>query len=823
MQDHIVCLLQRLLVVQECFEIPSTKQIDHQITNFHIFCAISAIQLNITVPSEPYFVGFEVISNNSLKLKDLEETVVYIRLTVPFGCQRQSEECFLGVNIFIETGEDECLLPAAAALSSCGVKISSWRWNQSYPLRIAVKHGQNLHSISRTNNIRFRTDENFYHDFFCNYTLPKNIQVEVTTDASNLNGKECHAICDPHMQTFDGSKYENQNEGTYILYKHLKSPLQVQMRTNPCYGVPPDGPFCPCGVAIASGRDVFVVDRCSKPIKIYMPQCDDGTLKVKIKGAGNFYQIYLSTGTWVKITSGISFNIYIYPYISDRKSTSGLCGYLDADAQNDFVLRNGTTVPKEKFEDFNSHWLVKPEEDLFNSSNYKSLPSWPREDYLCMCGHYQDGYIVQPEHCSPDTRNSCPESVLNDSLAANCNINHRIKENVAIELDPSDFDVSQNENDTLTEIQTKRHFTKESANFECWSYLNRSLLFEKCSEIPDINPESFIEMCVMDTMLTNTTFWTPTHLDHAQKRCIHQVTVNQPIPEQIIKKYNVTSNSLEQVSNQTTNGTGIYSASLLQNLRDLACPMNCTGQGDCIKGQCRCYKGYGSEDCSVDMKKAPKVYGIPNRGVCDLQETRCDRISVLGEDFTNSQHLSCRLSIFQVKYDVQDNETRFHDYNSIVVQAQWISFAEVSCPIVDVRSKRSVQFSDDLDTLAIGYKVAVGNTRDIFGRDISLLVVDSLCVDCIKAGFNITCTLKHRYMDVYGKTDKLIVIQITLACKTKAQHKKDKKEKAYAELQEINKNNDDYGNMEEVYDEIADLPDDYASISDSVPTNNKLK
>ncbi|KAK3577956.1 hypothetical protein CHS0354_020794, partial [Potamilus streckersoni] len=322
-----------------------------------IICTISVIERKVTVPSEPYFIGFEVMINDTLKLQNVAETLVHIRLTVPFACQFQSEECFLGVNMFyMETGADDCLLPTAAVLSSCEIRISSWKWNESYPVRIAPMHGQNLISISRTYSIRFRTDVMFDHYFFRNYTLPRDIKVEATTDASNLNGKECHAICDPHMRTFDGRYYENQNEGTYILYKHLNSPVQVQMRTNPCYGFREGPPFCPCGVSIAAGRDVFVVDRCSIPITIYMPLCDDGTLKGKIKSAGNFYQIYLPSGSWVKITSGISFNIYIYPSIPDRMATSGLCGYLDGDVENDFMLRNRTTVPDYKFEEFNSNW-----------------------------------------------------------------------------------------------------------------------------------------------------------------------------------------------------------------------------------------------------------------------------------------------------------------------------------------------------------------------------------------------------------------------------------------------------------------------------------
>ncbi|KAL3881897.1 hypothetical protein ACJMK2_028284, partial [Sinanodonta woodiana] len=808
---------------------------------------------SLTYLSEAHItLGMTITSNNSLKLQYSEEALVSIRLTVPFGCQRLNEQCFLGVSMFyLETGADNCLLPVVAALSSCGVQISSWRWNQSYALRLANKHGQNLHSISRTYNIRFKTDAHFDHEFFRNYTLPRDIQVEATSNSSSLNGKECHAICDPHMQTFDGRYYENQNEGTYVLYKHLKIPVQVQMKTNPCYGFKEGPPFCPCGVAIAAGRDVFVVDRCSIPIKIYMPQCDEGILQGKIKSDGNIYQVHLPSGSWVIITSGISFNIYIYPSLSDHMSTSGLCGYLDSEIQNDFMLRNRTTVPENKFEDFNSNWLVKPEEDMFNTSNYLHLPGWSREDYFCICEEYQHGSVSRPDNCSPGSRKFCPESTLNDSLAADCSRKLSTNVSVTVQLDPSDFNVSQSRNDTM---MPKRNFTEASANNECWTYLNSSLLFKKCSEIPDIVPESFVNTCTKDALITKTMFWASTHLDNVQKKCIYQVTVNQPLSEQMIKDNNITLNPDEPARNNTTNKTDVYTSELLQDLKDISCPMNCTDQGICRKGQCICWKGYGGNDCSVDLNKAPDVYGIPNIGVCDLHEMSCDHASVLGYTFADSPNLSCRLSLFQVKR----NAMRFHDNYSIILKAKWISFAEISCPIVDVRSKRSVEFPDDLDTLAIGYRVAVSNNRRIFGRNISLLILDSLCVDCIKAGFDIACTLKDGFTlvnrrcikmkDAEKETDSgstvviistvvgsvlaVIVIGVMfLYCRIlrksrsifncRDKYDKERKETAYEDMQEMEDQKETYSNIDEVYDQITDMSDDYLTAQKTTHTADK--
>ncbi|KAL3836565.1 hypothetical protein ACJMK2_021989 [Sinanodonta woodiana] len=388
-----------------------------------LFCTVSATKLKITVPSQPYFVGMEITPDDAVSIQDSEKTLLNIRSTIPFGCLDLNDNCLLNVNMhYTETGVDNCLLPAAAAFSLCGVRISSRRWNETYTLKIGVRHGQNLQSISRTYNIKFKTDEDFdHHELFRNYTLPKVIQVKVSTDTSNLNGKECHAISDPHMLTFDG--------------------------------------------------------------------------RYSIR-----YNIYLPTGSLLKINGGISFNIYLYPSVSDREATSGLCGYLDNDKNNDFTLRNGSWVPENEFEAFNSNWEVKPEEDLFIPSNYKFLPIWPTEENLCVCTQYEGGHVGQSYHCGSDSRIFCHDNSLNDSLAAECYGLLDNSSGAVVHVDESFHNISGSDIITVKKNQTMKNYTADSASIECWSFLNRSKLFKKCSEIPDIDPSSFVNTCAKDAV-----------------------------------------------------------------------------------------------------------------------------------------------------------------------------------------------------------------------------------------------------------------------------------------------------------------------------------
>ncbi|KAK3607802.1 hypothetical protein CHS0354_031303 [Potamilus streckersoni] len=266
------------------------------------------------------------------------------------------------------------------------------------------------------------------------------------------------------------------------------------------------------------------------------------------------------------------------------------------------------------------------------------------------------------------------------------------------------------------------------------------------------------------------------------------------------------------------------------------------------QGKCYCEDIFGDVDCSVDLREPPVVYGIPERGVCDLQKKGCENVSVLGDNFVESEKLSCRLTLFKIKL----NGTILQDTMSIIVKGERISFAQVSCNIADVRSKRSVQFNDDLDTVAIVYGVAVSNNKKNFSQDTSLLLYDSLCLDCMKAGFNIACKIKEGfYLEnrkcikkvtpsiptdlgskevliisaVLGSALVLLIGLIIVCCvmqrKKRKQYQKEKREREYQQLQEMERNKEYYGITEEVYDQINDEPETYHTIHDNPLSTNE--
>ncbi|WAR28733.1 hypothetical protein MAR_014437 [Mya arenaria] len=99
------------------------------------------------------------------------------------------------------------------------------------------------------------------------------------TDSSILQQKQCYSNNDPHMKTFDGITYENQNEDRFLLYKNQAFQQQVTF---------------PSGTIVdLSLQEKFV-------------------------------------------------NVAVFPSLADLNNTEGLCGRFDGDTVNDRNKRPGS-------------------------------------------------------------------------------------------------------------------------------------------------------------------------------------------------------------------------------------------------------------------------------------------------------------------------------------------------------------------------------------------------------------------------------------------------------------------------------------------------
>ncbi|CAG2226668.1 unnamed protein product [Mytilus edulis] len=66
------------------------------------------------------------------------------------------------------------------------------------------------------------------------------------------------------------------------------------------------------------------------------------------------------------------------------------------------------------------------------------------------------------------------------------------------------------------------------------------------------------------------------------------------------------------ITKTDNNGT----QSILDYVKSLLCPNNCSGNGTCVSGVCSCNNGYTGDDCLEEMSKPPLNIEIPGDGLC---------------------------------------------------------------------------------------------------------------------------------------------------------------------------------------------------------------
>ncbi|XP_052783237.1 von Willebrand factor D and EGF domain-containing protein-like [Mya arenaria] len=171
----------------------------------------------------------------------------------------------------------------------CRLNLKNSDINKPRRLRFALHLGNSIYPMQQNAIINFYVDSAVSQMLFRNYTLDP-VRVILSSDSSILQQKQCYSNNDPHMKTFDGITYENQNEDRFLLYKNQAFQQQIQIQTTHCLGS--DVPvFCNCGVMISSGRDIFVVNNCGGNgiWDVRFRSCVDGVLYNRVNKLSIFH------------------------------------------------------------------------------------------------------------------------------------------------------------------------------------------------------------------------------------------------------------------------------------------------------------------------------------------------------------------------------------------------------------------------------------------------------------------------------------------------------------------------------------------------------
>lgn len=176
------------------------------------------------------------------------------------------------------------------------------------------------------------------------------IKLNIKDPYSQWKGHICQSVNDPHMTTFDKTRYEMHKKGEFILYRHTNMSYAIHAVYQPCNKARPGGVSCNCGVLVRAGDDVISIDKCGfstdgvatpgSPFKVQIYKNGEMTPNFIIKKQpGSTYTIYLPSGTYVVVKNSFSMfvNLFITSSEEDFRKVEGLCGDYDHNKNNDLT------------------------------------------------------------------------------------------------------------------------------------------------------------------------------------------------------------------------------------------------------------------------------------------------------------------------------------------------------------------------------------------------------------------------------------------------------------------------------------------------------
>ncbi|KAF7241956.1 von Willebrand factor D and EGF domain-containing protein [Varanus komodoensis] len=256
-----------------------------------------------------------------------------------------------------------------------------------------------------------QTSETLWQDY-----TPTDVNVTV----QDLPTENCYSFTDPHIITFDGWRYDNNNVGTFVLYKSLSRTFEVHVRQWHCGSRHPSV-ACTCGVAAWEDNSIVVLDMCNrkpletKPQLIIKSIRASSPLNVSVMKSygGKKITISFHSGAFVRAdVSDWGMSLTARAPSTDFNSTRGLCGNFDRNSQNDFHRTDGSPSLSHKNsmseEDFTEAWRIAPGMSLFDKT--PPLSEWKKKEPYCLC-HRQHALYVQSAKTDPTFQNSSPHSM----------------------------------------------------------------------------------------------------------------------------------------------------------------------------------------------------------------------------------------------------------------------------------------------------------------------------------------------------------------------------------------------------------------------------
>ncbi|KAM7421510.1 hypothetical protein PAMA_015584 [Pampus argenteus] len=754
-----------------------------------IYCSTSSFFLDSpdvrspSVESQEFFAGIRLKPEASSVSEDGKLYELVVESTVPVPCLEESssstDQCTVSLQLSTSS-HDAGLLGADVSLSSCVVNLSPGPCRDGVCSRALVHFSAVTDFVkdgNRTTQISIKPIVT--KNFLWNGYSPEPVQIKV----KDVPSAYCYSFTDPHIITFDGRHYENNQIGTFVLYKSNVWPFEVHVRQWEC-GSLVHAASCVCGFVARDGGDVIGFDMCNgetgetKPhLSVKNRDLSKSGIRITESYQGRKVTMTFSSGAFVRAdVSDWGMSLTLRAPSSDRSHTEGLCGTYDGQSHNDFHAAGGATL-KDRHA-FISEWRLPTGSSLFHSVP-SSLTTNPRK--FCNCQ-------AEPRLTSPRSRSQAVTSsdstcshhgnVHLASVIPTLDVTAEYIGSVELVRGPGLF--NQHTQDTRpherrfilsrdgasVSTQQQQHRSRRQSHRYISNSPHQSLSQSDLEGFTYFFPEDHEPAVHSDS---SPTWPTPSGLTEQQARAqCQQDVANSSIALGCVRLLEETIVSgavamcvsdLQLKDDQSwLNAT----LALLENecerrlveerrrgedyqdvLAILKCPNLCNGNGQCSEWGCVCFPGFGSYDCSVLSDQIPEITELEKEGLCDVRQGDCSTVQVYGHGFKDSYELKCEF----VKEKFADGQWVLDEPRFVLAAFLDVTALECQLPLESIQAPADVDLETVTNRPLARWQIKVSNDGYSYSNAKILTLYDGACQIC-SLNTDVLCTLREKTCNI---------------------------------------------------------------------------
>ncbi|KAI7791232.1 von Willebrand factor D and EGF domain-containing protein [Triplophysa rosa] len=756
--------------------------------------------------SAGFFAGVKFVPDVLHIREDAEKHVVAVHSTVPIACHgfEHSRRCKVSLALNMYDSDNVVAEVPNVALSSCHVELVSQPCRNNVCAQGTVtvtavtdftKDGNRVSLLSAQ---PAQGSPRLWRGY--NPTALKITVQDVPTAT-------CYSLTDPHIITFDGRRYENQQTGTFLLFKSTKRNFEVHTRQWDC-GSRHYSTACTCGVAAREGNEVVTFDMCDGQLRETRPHLSlkaltaftTGHIKIHETHQGKKITIVFGSGAFVRAdVSDWGMSLSVRAPSRDFNATRGLCGLFDRNGHNDLHHPASTSHHGNDQAEFIESWRIAPGESLFDS-----MPPAADEEIkwnFCACRegyspsfhseHASDGTVNPPpvSRCQshddadyvslfpskdttaeygvkrrsnrkPRASDEVPKSALNNASLSIEELETESLFNIkAPRLNeskvplPTSSDRHKRQTLDLLPIYTFRAISQSDLESLAYFFPDDHRFSSRPAAHPSwptpsgLTSAKALEVCQL--ALANSTVGTACRgllgrrLEEAVSLCVLDLQLKDDLAWEDALAPFL-ENDCERKWLESRNQRSHEDWRASADVAmALRCPNFCSGNGRCVDWGCQCEPGYSSHDCSLTISQPIEVTDLENGGLCDVRELDCDRVRVFGLGFIDLTDLACLVIKLKQMNGIWIPEEKRR------TRATFLSSRAVECavPRLNNMGADTVDFMAD-DQPYARWEIKITNDGRLYSEGKILTLYDGICQLCASpSGF---CKLKERTCNIDG-------------------------------------------------------------------------